>query len=166
MKLYTQATISDIVEDVITFAKHKNPQVKEQTFRFLVRSLATTKISPNIKTDLKPLSDALLAGMDDGFAPVRDSAAEGLGTLHKIVGDRAMAAILEKLDDIKKKKVLEASSKAEVRCKPSSANPGPVAAVSRTKPPAVSKPAVTRVVGLKSLSCSCVPRLIDGYCSS
>lgn len=66
---------------------------------------------------MKPLSDALLLGMEDGFAPVRDSAAESLGTLHRIVGDRAMAAVVDTLDDIKRKKVLDFSAKAEVRCK-------------------------------------------------
>lgn len=82
-----------------------------------MRSLRSTRQAPSLKTDLKPLADALLLGMDDGFGPVRDSAAEGLGTLHKIVGDRAMAAILDGLDDIKKKKVMDFAEKAEVRCK-------------------------------------------------
>lgn len=118
-----QVTISELTEDVTIFAKHKNPQVKEQTFRFLVRSLRSTRIAPSLKTDLKPLADALLLGMEDSFGPVRDSAAEGLGTLQKVVGDRPMAAILDGLDEIKKKKVQEFAEKAEVKCKGAAAAP-------------------------------------------
>lgn len=145
-------SISEIVEDVGTFAKHKNPQVKEQTYRFLIRGLSTTKVAPNVKTDLKPLADALLFGMDDGFAPVRDAAAEALGTLHKIVGERAMGAILDGLDEIKKKKVLEFASKAEVRCKALPAQGGPVATTStgRARAPAAPKVAVPRMVCSKA----------------
>lgn len=141
-------SISDVVEDVATFAKHKNPQVKEQTYRFLIRGLSTTKVAPNVKTDLKPLADALLSGMDDGFAPVRDAAAEALGTLLKVVGERAMGAILDGLDEIKRKKVLEFASKAEVRCKALPGQGGPVTTTStgRARAPAAPKVAVPRMV--------------------
>jgi hypothetical protein len=134
------------VEDISAFAKHKNPQVKEQTYKFLVRSLSTTRVAPSLKTDLKPLSDALLSGMDDSFGPVRDAAAEGLGTLNKIVGDRAMTAILDNLDDIKKKKVQEFAAKAEVRCKGLSAA---AASVKPTAAPA-NRPATFRPVSKRS----------------
>lgn len=48
---------------------------------------------------------------------MRTAAAEGLGTLIKIVGDRPMTATMEQLDDIRKTKVKEFAEKAEVKCK-------------------------------------------------
>lgn len=138
-----------------TFSKHKNPQVKEHLFRFLVRSLQSTKVPPSTKTDLKPLSDALLLGMEDSFAPVRDSAAEGLGTLHKILGDRAMASVLENLDDIKKKKVLDFSQKAVVKCKGNTVAGnlgGPTATVVKNLPSnASSKLTGVKVMGVRGI---------------
>lgn len=107
-----------------------------------MRALRSTRTAPSVKTDLKPLSDALLPGLDDSYAPVRDAAAEALGTLQKALGERAMSAIIDNLDDIKKKKVLEYAAKAEVRFKVS-------AAVSNVKTSSSiqARPAGARAVG-------------------
>lgn len=43
--------------------------------------------------------------LEDTVGPVRDSAAEALGTAMKVVGERAMGAYLEPLDKIKQDKV-------------------------------------------------------------
>lgn len=115
-----QLNISDISEEVATFAKHKNPQVKEQTLRFLIRSLSTTKMPPSVKTDLKPLSDCLMAGLEDSSEPVRAAAAEGLGTLRRILGERALAPLWASLDDVRKAKVMDYEAKAIVQCGPTS----------------------------------------------
>ena len=145
------ASISEITEDITTFSKHKNPQVKEQTYKWLVRSLSTTRVPPNIKTDLKPLTEALLHGFEDSFEPVRSAAAEGLGYLLKILGERAMGPTMENLDDIRKGKVKEFAEKAQVKCKagaPVAAAPAaakaPAAAMARSAarpaPPKLVKP--------------------------
>lgn len=134
-----QVTISEIVEDVTAFAKHKNPQVKEQLFKFLIRSLKATRAAPSLKTDLKPLTDALLSGIEDSFEPVRSAAAEGLGTLSQILGERALGPTLEGLDEIKKAKVKDFAEKAEVKYRPGAG--GPPAGVS-----AAAKPAAPRAV--------------------
>ncbi len=44
--------------------------------------------------------------MDDTVAPVRDAAAEALGTLLKLLGERAMAPFVDQLDKIKLDKVI------------------------------------------------------------
>jgi hypothetical protein len=44
--------------------------------------------------------------MDDTSAPVRDAAAEALGTLLKLLGERAMGPFVDQLDKIKMDKVL------------------------------------------------------------
>ena len=142
------ASISEITEDITTFSKHKNPQVKEQTYKWLVRCLCSTRVAPNLKTDLKPLTEALLHGFEDSFEPVRSAAAEGLGCLLKILGERAMGATMENLDDIRKAKVKEFAEKAQVKCKagapvPSKPAPGPAAAMAR--PNAGTRPAPPKV---------------------
>ena len=43
--------------------------------------------------------------LDDTAGPVRDSAAEAIGTAMKVVGERAMGAYIEGLDKIKQDKV-------------------------------------------------------------
>ena len=43
--------------------------------------------------------------MDDTSSPVRDAAAEGLGTLSKLLGERAMGPFVDQLDKIKLEKV-------------------------------------------------------------
>ena len=100
----------------MNFSKHKNPQVKEQVYRFLLRSLQTTRTPPSLKTDIKPLSDCLVQGMEDSFEPVRNAAAEALGTMVKMMGERPMTATMERLDDIKKAKVTAFAQTATVRC--------------------------------------------------
>jgi hypothetical protein len=57
-----------------------------------------------------------VSGFEDSFEPVRTAAAEGLGTLMKIMGERPMTATMEQLDDIRKTKVKEFAEKAEVKC--------------------------------------------------
>jgi cytoskeleton-associated protein 5 len=116
MPLWEQVNITDIVEDVTTFMKHKNPAVKTETTRWLVRCFRSTRNPPE-KGDIKPLADSLRVAQEDGFEPVRSAACEALGTLMKLVGERAFGPFLEGMDDIRKAKVKDAFEKAEVKCK-------------------------------------------------
>ena len=43
--------------------------------------------------------------MDDTFGPVRDAAAETLGTLLKLIGEKTMNPYVDQLDKIKAEKV-------------------------------------------------------------
>ena len=119
-----QITLSDITEEIFTTLKSKNPQVKEGTVKFLGRALSTTKVPP-AKGDVKPMSEILVALLEDGFEPVRAAAADGLGALMKIVGERQLNSVIDPLDDIRKAKVKEAFEKATVRCKFGAAPPKP-----------------------------------------
>lgn len=136
-----QITISDIVEDIVAFSKHKNPQVKEQTYKFLTRSLKRTTLAPAIKTDLKPLADCLVLGFEDSFEPVRTAAAEGLGTLLKVMGERPLNATMDSLDDIRKAKVKEFAEKAEVKIKAGIASKPALVLTARPAAPAMRPPA-------------------------
>lgn len=123
-------------------------------------------MAPSLKTDLKPLADALLSGIEDSFEPVRSAAAEGLGTLSKILGERALGPTLEGLDDIKKAKVKDFAEKAEVKYRPGARGPAagasaaakpiaprPVAAAPQPKPQA--KPVSEQRVQCMSTSSPC-----------
>ncbi|CAH7684994.1 spindle pole body component alp14 [Phakopsora pachyrhizi] len=141
-------TLSDLAEDIVTFSKHKNPQVKEQTMKFLVRCLCNTE-NQIPKTEVKSFSDVMLGGLEDAVVPVREASAEGLGTLMKLVGKATFAPIIQGLDDLRKAKVDEYFEKAVVKYKPPKAKPKtaqpskptakPLAkSKSSTKPPPVS----------------------------
>lgn len=126
----------EVVEEVSNGAKHKNPQVRAQCIRLLIVSLTKIRQAPG-KGEVKTLAELMLKTIDDADSATRENSAEGLGTLAKVVGDKAMAPFLEKLDDIKAAKVKEACDKAVVKAKPAgplkAAKPAPTAA-----PPRVS----------------------------
>ena len=96
--------------------KHKNPQVKTETLRFLVRCLRTTPFAP-LKGETTIIGEGCTKLLSDTFEPVRSAAAEALGTLMKIVGERAMIQFLDGVDDIRKAKIKESFEKAEIKAR-------------------------------------------------
>ncbi|PWN24656.1 ARM repeat-containing protein, partial [Jaminaea rosea] len=135
--IFQTVTLSEVLEDILTATKHKNPNVKTESIRFLVRCLRTTK-TPPAKGDIKPVADALLAACSDGSGDVRDAGTQGLGTLMKLIGERPMNPYLDQLDDIKKGKVQEEFAKATVKVRMGGA--APPAARSAAPPAAAAAP--------------------------
>ncbi|TIA75270.1 hypothetical protein E3P91_00530 [Wallemia ichthyophaga] len=115
--IFAATSFSDFMDDITTYAKHKNPQVKQGTLQFLVRALKSTKAPPT-QSEQKDIGAVCTATLEDSFEPVRAASAESLGTLMKIVGERAMNPIVESLDGQRKGKVMEFYEKAEVKAKP------------------------------------------------
>lgn len=111
--------------------KHKNPNVKLETMRFLIRCLQTTRDVPS-KPEQKQIADTSGRLLTDTSAPMRDCAAEAMGTLMKIIGERAMNPYMDGLDDIRKTKIKEFFETAQVKAKE---KPKPVA-----PPPAAKAP--------------------------
>ncbi|CAG8787229.1 25609_t:CDS:2, partial [Gigaspora rosea] len=124
-------TISDVTEDIVAAGKHKNPQVKWEAMKWLVRCLKNTKVAPN-KAEIKSLIEMMVKASEDSFEPVRVSAAEGLGTMMKVIGEKAMNPFIEGLDDIKKSKIKEFFEKAEVKVKATAAKRPPTVAPAQT----------------------------------
>jgi protein STU2 len=110
--------------------KHKNPQVKTESLKFLVRCLRTTPLNPT-KPEITTIGESCTKLLGENFEPVRQAAQEALGTLMKIVGERAMIQFLDGVDDIRKAKIKEFFEKAEVKAR---ARPEP-------KAPAKARPA-------------------------
>ncbi|CAO1622080.1 unnamed protein product [Sympodiomycopsis kandeliae] len=152
--IFQTVSFGDILEDVLAAAKHKNPNVKTESIRYLARCLRETR-KPPAKGDIKPIADALLAACSDGSGDVRDAGTQGMGTLMKLIGERPMNSYVDQLDDIKKAKVQEEFKNAIVKVKmggaaPQVASARPAAAVPRPaaaargpamKPREVAKPA-------------------------
>ena len=125
--VFASTSLTDCLEDILEFLKHKNPQVKLESLRFLIRSLRTTREVP-AKPEVKSISDATTKLLTESSEVLRSGAAEALGTLMKIMGERAMGPYLDGLDEIRKTKIKEYSDTAEVKAKDKPKPPPPAAA--------------------------------------
>ncbi|KAK2739729.1 Microtubule-associated protein, microtubule dynamics during spindle orientation [Onygenales sp. PD_40] len=114
--VFTATSLSECLEEVLEFLKHKNPQVKQETLKFLIRCLRTTRDVPS-KPETKSVADAATKLLTESSEATRSGGAEILGTLMKIIGERAMNPYLDGLDDIRKAKIKEFFETAEVKAK-------------------------------------------------
>jgi hypothetical protein len=141
--VFASSSLSDCLEEVVGFLTHKNPQVKLESTKFLVRALKTIREAPS-QPEVKTIAEAATKLLTESQAVQREIGAEVLGTLWKIMGDRMMNAHLDGLDDIRKAKIKEYHDAAEVRAKykPKAAPPPkPVAAPVGKKKPLGKRPA-------------------------
>ena len=127
--VFLSTGLSECLDDILEFLKHKNPQVKSETLGFLIRCLKTTKEAPS-KPEVKTIADAATKLLAESTEATRAAGAETLGTLMKIMGERQMQPYLEGLDDIRKQKIKEYCDAAVVKAKdkPKPAAPPPKAA--------------------------------------
>jgi cytoskeleton-associated protein 5 len=141
--VFASTSLSDCLEEIIEFLKHKNPQVKLESTRFLIRCLKTTREAPS-PPEVKSIAEAATKLLTESQEVQRSAGAEVLGTLWKIMGDRPMNAHLEGLDDIRKNKIKEYHDAAEVKAK---YKPKPVAPPKPAAPPAQKRPMGKRPPG-------------------
>ena len=103
--------ISDIIGDICeTFTTHKLANVRSETLIFLIRCLneppKRLRGNPPVgKEDVKLIARGCIEAMNDSAGEVRDLAAQTLGTLTGIVGERVIQPYLAKLDGVRLKKV-------------------------------------------------------------
>lgn len=133
--VFLSTDLTENMEDITEFLKNKNPQVKEGTMKFLVRCLRTTKDVPS-KQDIASMVESAKKLLSEGSEALRSGGAEILGTIMKIIGERAMNPHLEGLDDIRKNKIKEFYEAAEVKAKEKPKAPPPAA---RAPPPGPAK---------------------------
>ena len=122
-----------MLEETQQGLQHKNPQVKTESLRFLVRCLKTTPFAPT-KAETQIIGESCTKLLSDTIEPVRAAAAEALGTLMKIVGERAMIQFLDGVDEIRKTKIKEAFEKAEIKARQRPVAKTPAAAGGAKKP--------------------------------
>lgn len=114
--VFASTDLTECLEDITTYLSNKNPQVKEGTMKFLIRCLRTTRNVP-AKPEIASIVDSGKKLLSESSPALRDGGAEILGTVMKIIGERAMTPHLEGLDDIRKTKVKEFFEVAEVKAK-------------------------------------------------
>lgn len=150
--VFASSSLSDCLEDILAFLKHKNPTVKAETLNFLIRCLKTTREPPS-KAESKSIAEAATKLLTDSVEATRSGGAEVLGTLMKIIGERAMNPYMDGLDDIRKTKIKEYCDKAQVKAKdkpkPAAAPPKTPSAPAVQKRPLAKKPPVGAGAGLK-----------------
>ncbi|KAI1108167.1 armadillo-type protein, partial [Nemania sp. NC0429] len=115
-QVFLATNLTECLEDIFACLNHKNPQVKEGTMKFLVRCLRTTRDVPS-KQEVASIVEAAKKLLSESSEGLRSGGAEVLGTVMKIVGERAMNPHIEGLDDIRKTKIKEFFDKAEVKAK-------------------------------------------------
>ncbi|KAI9315486.1 armadillo-type protein [Dichotomocladium elegans] len=115
--VFATIPLSELIEDISTGIKHKNPQVRAESVKLLSRRLKETRVAP-VKSEYKAFAELMLKTLNDADAGAREASAEGLGTLMKVIGEKAIIPWTDGLDDIKMAKIKEACEKAQVRAKP------------------------------------------------
>ncbi|KAJ9608129.1 hypothetical protein H2200_007117 [Cladophialophora chaetospira] len=147
--VFASTSLNECLEETLSFIPNKNPNVKAETVKFLVRCLRTTRDVPS-KEEQKRIAEAGTKLLTESTENLRTGGAEVLGTLMKIIGERAMNPYLDGLDDIRKAKVKEFFDTAEVKAKEKpKAAPAPAKATSAvgkkivggSKKPVARKPA-------------------------
>ncbi|KAL8695124.1 MAG: hypothetical protein Q9218_000292, partial [Villophora microphyllina] len=133
--VFASTGLSECLEDILEFLKHKNPQVKAETLKFLIRCLRTTREAPS-KPEVKLIAEAATKLLAEAVEATRAGGAEALGTLMKIMGERSMGPYLDGLDDTRKTKIKEFCDAAVVKAKD---KPKPVAPPPKAAPPGQKK---------------------------
>ncbi|EOA29247.1 hypothetical protein CARUB_v10025521mg [Capsella rubella] len=96
----------DIIEDVKTAVKNKVPLVRSATLKWLTSCLETSNKALILKAH-KEYVPLCMECLNDGTPEVRDAAFSALAAIAKSVGMRPLERSLEKLDDVRKKKLSE-----------------------------------------------------------
>ncbi|XP_077995152.1 cytoskeleton-associated protein 5-like isoform X5 [Glandiceps talaboti] len=146
--MYPSTTLQAIQEDVLTALDSKNPSIKAESSSFLARCLRKSTPANLPKAVLKPLCSSLAKKMDDTAPDVRNAAADALGTVLKVMGEKPLSAFLADMDKLKVDKIKEAAEKVELevggkKSKPAEDKKAKAAAAE----PAPSKPAAKKAGG-------------------
>ncbi|KAL1502287.1 hypothetical protein ABEB36_007453 [Hypothenemus hampei] len=113
---YLTTTLEPLLEDILEALNNKNPSVKAETSLFLARAFTKTQPTLINKKILKALTTALTKNINESDPAVRESSAEALGTLMKLVGEKSISPFLVDLekDKLKMDKIREFHDKAEI----------------------------------------------------
>lgn len=130
--LTSALSLADVLEIVTNGFASKVPQIKIECARFVAQELSQCKTAP-VPAVLQEIVAAAVKLMSDTQEPVRRQSAIVLGTIMKIVGERALASALQPLDEIRMAKVREAYDAATITAK--AAAPKPAASKATSRPP-------------------------------
>ncbi|XP_060518402.1 protein mini spindles isoform X2 [Cylas formicarius] len=162
--VYLTTNIEAILEDVLEALNNKNPSVKSETSLFLARAFTKTLPRAITKKHLKAVVGVLVKNLNEPDPTVRESTAETLGTLMKLVGEKAIGPFLVEIekDTLKMNKVREYYEKAVISVKVAATKKAPIKTDKAKeggmdkagfKAPAVpkKKPSVTNLTGTATI---------------
>ncbi|XP_037707333.1 protein mini spindles isoform X5 [Drosophila subpulchrella] len=115
--IYTSTSLEAQQESIVESLANKNPSVKSETALFLARALTRTQPAALNKKLLKLVTTSLVKTLNEPDPTVRDSSAEALGTLMKLMGEKAVTPLLADVDPLKMVKIKECHDKAEIKIK-------------------------------------------------
>ncbi|GKV26713.1 hypothetical protein SLEP1_g35961 [Rubroshorea leprosula] len=98
--------LADIVEDIKTAVKNKVPLVRSLTLNWVTFCIETSNKAVVLKIH-KDYVPVCMECLNDGTPEVRDAAFSVLAAIAKSVGMRPLERSLEKLDDVRRKKLSE-----------------------------------------------------------
>ncbi|KAL7243803.1 hypothetical protein ACSBR1_016095 [Camellia fascicularis] len=98
--------LADIVEDVKAASKNKVPLVRSLTLNWVSFCIETSNKAVVLKVH-KEYVLICMECLNDGTPEVRDAAFSALAAVAKLVGMRPLEKLLEKLDDVRRKKLSE-----------------------------------------------------------
>ncbi|XP_033245413.1 protein mini spindles isoform X4 [Drosophila miranda] len=115
--IYMSTSLEAQQEAIVESLANKNPTVKSETALFLARALCRTQPTALNKKLLKLIATNLVKTLNEPDPTVRDSSAEALGTLMKLVGEKTLEPLLADVDPLKMSKIKECYEKAEIKVK-------------------------------------------------
>lgn len=115
--MYPETSLETMQEDLLEALNSKNPSVKSETALFLARAFSRTPPTAINKKLLKLLTTVLLKTLNESDPTVRDSSAEALGTLMKLVGEKTISPCFADVDALKMNKIKECCEKAVITVK-------------------------------------------------
>ncbi|XP_044737477.1 protein mini spindles isoform X3 [Chrysoperla carnea] len=110
--VFLSTNLENIQEDVLEALNNKNPAVKSETASFLARAFCRCQPIALNKKLVKAYTTALLKTLNEPDPTVRDTSAEALGTLMKLVGADKILPFLADVEAIKMTKIKECCDKA------------------------------------------------------
>lgn len=147
--IYPSTSLEAMQEDILEALNNKNPSIKAETASFLARAFTRTQPVALNKKLIKALCTALLKTLNESDPTVRDNSAEALGTLLKLLGEKAVGPHLAEVDALKMAKIKECSEKAVILVKTAAVKKerpttAPVKAAAQPKGGSVEPKPVTR----------------------
>ncbi|XP_037921963.1 protein mini spindles isoform X4 [Hermetia illucens] len=170
--IYPSTTLEAFQEDLLEALGNKNPSVKAETASFLARAFTKTQPTALNKKLLKPIVTALLKTLNESDPTVRDSSAEALGTLLKLMGEKVVGPYLVDVDALKMAKIKECQERAVIVVKiagakkdrpvtaPPKSAPAQAAAAPKggsVEPKPVTRPATAAAGGRKPVAKKAAP---------
>ncbi|KAJ7532598.1 hypothetical protein O6H91_13G011700 [Diphasiastrum complanatum] len=99
-------SLADVIEDVKVATKNKVPSVRSLCLNWVTYCIETTSKANLVKLH-KDYIPILIECLNDGTPEVRDAAFSALAAFAKLVGMKPLERSLEKLDEVRKKKLTE-----------------------------------------------------------